>query len=276
MSLPVALSASPETLVLTAALAAAGFSSSFIGGVLGAGGGLVGIPILHFIFCQMGLTSAEAMQMTVGTTSFSMILSSALLSWKERKSPDIAWQPMLHWIIPVILGVTVAHLLGLGQNGDAMKLAFACVVTGVALYMSFGREEWRLFDEVPIGPVWWTMGVAFGLVCSLVGIGGGIIIIPLFVACGVSLRKAITSSMLLGLMIGLPASAFYLNMPTMDLPFTIGYVNMLAVVVLVAANFFGRPLGLWVQHKIPPQTLKRAFSAVLILTATRLFWTTLA
>lgn len=260
---------SPETLTFTAALAATGFSTSFLGGILGAGSGLVLIPIMQYLFTQMGLPSDAAMELTVGTTSFSMIFSSIMSSRREFNSGLIEWPAMKQWIIPVILGVTAAHTLGMA-NGGTMKIVFAAMMVLLSVYMLAGKEHWRLGDRVPLGPIWMSAGFVFGLVCSLAGIGGAIIAIPLMVSFGVSLRRAMASCVVLGLMVGIPSSWYYLQAPTLDAPFTLGYVNFLAAAVLVLTGQCGRPLGLWVQSKMHPEMLRKVFAGVLIVSATRL------
>ena len=147
MSLPLALSLSTESAPVVVALVAAGFSSSFIAGVLGAGGGLIAIPLLQAVIMRLGFDSTAAMELTVGTMSLGMIMMSALSSWRERRLGTIDWTPMKHWVLPVTLGVLSTHLLGLAQSGEAMKIAFALLVVGIAVYMLFGREEWRLREE---------------------------------------------------------------------------------------------------------------------------------
>lgn len=275
MSLSLALSVTPETLAFTAALAATGLSSSFIGGVVGAGGGLIAIPLTQYIFMQFGLDSPTAMLMTVGTMSLAMIFSSALATWREARGGLIEWDAMRAWIVPVLAGVVSMHALGLGQNGAVMKLAFAALVVGVAVYMMFGSDKWRLYEKVPLGPVWSALGLAFGFICSLVGTGGAIIAVPLLHACGVPLHRAITSSAVLGLMVGIPSAVFAISGPTLNLPATIGSVNFLAAGTLVAAGWLGRPLGLWVQRQMSADMLRKAFVGILLLSATRLCWMTL-
>ena len=276
MSLPLALSLSSETVTFGVALAAAGFSSSFVAGVLGAGGGLIAIPLLQAVLMRLGLDSTTAMELTVGTMSLGMVMMSFLSSLRESRLGTIDWEPMKHWIIPVTLGVLSTHLLGLAQSGEVMKITFALLVVVIAGYMMFGREEWKLYDKIPLGPVWWAMGLAFGFVCSLVGIGGSIVAIPLMVACGVSIHKAITSSVVLGMMVGIPSVLFYLQAPTIKLAGTVGYVNFWIAGLLMITGLLGRPVGLWVQRRIPAHHLRHAFSAVLVVAATRLCWESLA
>ncbi len=281
MSLPVALTSSPEMLVFTAALVATGFSTSFLAGVLGSGGGLILIPILQILFTTLGLSNAAAMELTVGSTAGSMILSSALSTWREcrpternrirHEATGMEWAPIMQWALPIMAAVIGMHWLGFSQNGHVMQGVFACVVLALGAYMLWGREEWRLFERVPLGPKWWAMGFAFGCICSLTGIGGGIIAIPLFVACGMSIHNAINSIVVLGIMVGIPSTWYYLQAPTIDMPGTIGYVNLLVVAILTVSSYYGRPLGIMLQRRLSPEILRRGFAAVLFITGTRLF-----
>lgn len=269
MSLPLALSVTPETVTFTAALAATGFSTSFLGGILGAGSGLVLIPILQYLFTMFGLSSDAAMELTVGTTSFSMIFSSAMSTRREINKGLIEWAAMKQWIVPVLLGVAATHMLGLA-TGYMMKLVFAAVMVLLSVYMLAGKEHWRLADRVPLGPKWMAVGFVFGFVCSLAGVGGAILAIPLLVSCGVPLARAMSSCVVLGLMIGIPSTFYYIQMPTINAPFTLGYINFLAAAVLFVTGQYGRPLGLWVQARMSPELLRKVFAALLVVSATRI------
>ncbi|MDB5559481.1 MAG: hypothetical protein JWQ36_2415, partial [Enterovirga sp.] len=58
-------------------------------------------------------------------------------------------------------------------------------------------------------------------------------------------------------------------------PFSLGYVNLVGVALIVPASMISAPWGVQLAHTIPPLMLKRAFAVFLALTAGRMFWSLL-
>lgn len=111
-----------------------------------------------------------------------------------------------------------------------------------------------------------TLGVAAGILSGIIGIGGGILLIPaLMYGFGQSQLKAQgTSLAILLLPVGLLAVVPYYRDGQIDIK----------LAALVAAGFalggwFG---GSWAQH-LPAVILRRGFAVLLVLVAAKLFFT---
>lgn len=111
-----------------------------------------------------------------------------------------------------------------------------------------------------------ALGVAAGVLSGIIGIGGGILLIPaLAYMYGMSQLKAQgTSLAILLLPVGLFAVIPYYRDGQIDIK----------IAALVAAGFaiggwFG---GTWAQH-LPAIVLRRSFAALLVIVAAKLFFT---
>jgi uncharacterized membrane protein YfcA len=262
------------SLALGAGLLAAGFSSSMISTMLGTGGGLIAIPVLQFIFMQVGLNSNDAMIMTVGTAAFAMMLTGprALVTYMKRDQLDWDLARNLFW--PTVLGCLASHMLGLTGSGMAMKILFAVMVTLVAIYMLFGGDKYHLTKTKPGNAVWWPFAFGLGVLCPLVGIGGALIAVPFMVACHVPLRRAIGTSAVITCAVGFMSFLTYMQITTPggDMPFTIGAVHILAGILFFLAGYVGIPVGIWLNNQFTTKQLRQLFSAVLLVSAARFFW----
>ena len=109
------------------------------------------------------------------------------------------------------------------------------------------------------------LGVAVGILSGVIGIGGGILIIPVLVyAFHMSQHKAQGTSLgALLLPIGLFAFLEYYRAGNVDVRAAIA----IAVGFLVG-GYFG---GVWAQH-ISDLALRRGFAVVLILVAVKMLW----
>ncbi len=55
-------------------------------------------------------------------------------------------------------------------------------------------------------------------------------------------------------------------------PFSLGYVNLAGLVLILPASALAAPLGARIAHAIPPLLLRRAFALFLFLTSLRMFY----
>jgi uncharacterized protein len=104
------------------------------------------------------------------------------------------------------------------------------------------------------------VGVAAGMLSGLVGLGGGVIIVPALVfLLGFSQHQATGTS--LGILL-LPAGIF----AVMNY-YKKGYIDIKVVLLIFAGFLIGGYLGSKISLSLPQTTLKKIFAVVLILSA---------
>jgi uncharacterized membrane protein YfcA len=109
------------------------------------------------------------------------------------------------------------------------------------------------------------VGLAAGTLSGMVGIGGGIIIVPALVYfLGFSQKLAQGTSLgILLLPIGLlGVIQFYKQ----------GYIDLRVVLVISAAFFFGSYFGSKIALSLPQETLKKVFAILMILIACKMLF----
>jgi uncharacterized membrane protein YfcA len=125
-------------------------------------------------------------------------------------------------------------------------------------------------------PGWMGMTAAallVGALSSLIGVGGGFLAIPLLTMCNVPMLNAIGTSAAIGLPLALSGTLGYIytglgkdHLPALSL----GYVYLPALAGIVIGTFVTVPYGARAAHRVPITTLKRIFSVVLIVLATKM------
>ncbi len=261
-----------ETVFLfTAAMLVAGVVAGLIAGLLGVGGGIVLVPILFYLFIGLGVAESIRMHMAVGT-SLTTIVATAASSTRahyRRGAIDIAllrsWGPWL--FIGAILGMVVFGKI----TSASLSVVFGVVALIVMVYMLLAREpEGEAADRFPRGPVRWLLGLIVGGVSSIMGIGGGTLSVPLLSIFRYPMRRAVATAAAIGLLISVPGAvgAFLNGRGHPDLPpFSIGYVNLLAFIILVPITGFVAPYGARIAHSINPRLLRLAFAVFLLFNA---------
>ncbi|WP_319530662.1 sulfite exporter TauE/SafE family protein [uncultured Cohaesibacter sp.] len=113
-------------------------------------------------------------------------------------------------------------------------------------------------------------GVCIGFFSALMGIGGGSFTVPLLSAYSVPPHKAVATSPGFGLMISIPGFLTFLA-TGWDLigkpPFTIGYVNLPTVALIVMTTMLTVPLGVRMAHALSPKHLRIVFACTILLLA---------
>lgn len=256
------------------ALFGAGLLAGFLGGVIGAGGGLIVVPVLYHTFEGLGVDPAVRMHMAVGTALAAVVpmaLLGARAHWlRGNVSPEI----FRKLVLPVLCGSTLAGAMAAGVKSRELSLVFALAATVVAVNLAF-RKSWVLRDGLP-GPVGsGLMGAAIGCISTLAGIGGATLTVPVLHAFRTPMPIAVGTAASLGAVVGLPgAIAFgFSGWGASGLPpGSFGYVNLAAAAILFPASAIAVSVGARFTRQVNERLLRMLFAMLLALTAVRMLW----
>lgn len=266
-----------------------GVAAGLFGSLLGLGGGLLIVPLLTLVFNLPLLTA-------VGVSLVCVIVTSGASAgvYLERRVANLRLGMVLELFtaIGALGGALAAFIL----PEDILELMFAALLVYVAVTMVRGRDREPESAEDPAaaaataaevaedssfiaalsGPGYRVRHLGLGAVGSVVagvtsallGIGGGLVKVPVMhVLMGVPLRVATATS---NLMIGITASAsaiIYLLRGGID-----PYVASPTAVGV----FFGASLGSRIAHRIDLRILRGLFVAILLYTSWQMLQRALA
>lgn len=259
------------------AMVIAGIAAGLIAGLLGVGGGIVLVPVLFYIFTVMGLDPDVRMHMAIGT-SLSTIVATAYSSSRAHHAKGAIDVDLLrNWGIFLLLGAIIGMVFFSMLKSSSLTLVFAIMTIMVALYMLLGptRAE-ESSGQLPTGLLRSLYGLLVGGLSSIMGIGGGTLSVPLLTLYHYPMRRAIGTAAAIGLVIAIPGTigAFIAGMHTSGRPpFSIGYVNVLAFILLIPITGYTAPIGARIAHSINPRYLRIAFAIFLIFNACNMLYT---
>lgn len=267
--------------IFIAAIAVAGVVAGLIAGLLGVGGGLVLVPVLFYLFQQMGVDPSVALHVAIGT-SLSTIIATALSSSRAHyKKGGVDTELLKHWGPWLVIGALIAMSLFSSIKSAALGIIFSVITFSIAMYMLFGSSRKNADDSVgdfPQGPVRWISGLAVAGLSTIMGIGGGSLTVPLLSYFKYPMRKAVGTSAAVGLLIALPGAVGAvlagLGQPNLP-PFSFGYVNVIAFAILIPITAFVAPYGARLAHSANPRHLRYAFSGFLLFNASNMLYTAL-
>ncbi len=163
-----------------------------------------------------------------------------------------------------MLGAYVASLIG----GNVLKIVFGSVVIVGSLRMLTAKlpeVQEKPIDKI-LPYVFW--GIVIGFFCGFIGIGGGVLIVPVMVlALKFDIHKAIGTSTAVMIFTSIGGVISYivngLNASGLP-PYSLGYVNILQWMCLAGTSIPMAQLGVKVAHKLPSKQLKYIFAVVKI------------
>jgi uncharacterized membrane protein YfcA len=246
---------------------AGGLLTGLLAGLFGIGGGGIIVPVLYEVFGALGVPADVRLQLCVGT-SIAIIVPTNIRSFVAHYRKGAVLMELVRIAaIPAVLGVAIGSTIAAFAPAAVLKLAFVVIATIVACKLLFGRESWRLGNDLPrVGIV--AYGFVVGLAASLMGISGGSISNLILTLYGKPIRQAVATSAGLGVPItiagvlgymlaGLPHQA---EMP----PLSIGFVSFVGIVLMAPVSSITAPYGARLAHVLPPRGLEIAFGLFLI------------
>nr|WP_186393861.1 MULTISPECIES: sulfite exporter TauE/SafE family protein [unclassified Pannonibacter] len=261
-----------ETLGLVAALVASGIIAGLMAGLFGIGGGAVLVPVFYQFLAIVGVDEAVRMHVAVAT-SLGIIVPTSLRSFFAHKARGAVDMELLKsWLIPLPLGVVAASLVAAHVSGQGLKGIFAVIAVAVSLRMFFNRDSWRLGSDIPGFPIRPLCGALIGFFSTLMGIGGGVMNNTFMTLYGRPIHQAVATSAGTGVLISIPGviGMVWAGWGEPLLPqFSLGYVNLLGVAVIMPLTTLAAPYGVKLAHRMPKRALELAFGTFLMLVAIR-------
>lgn len=254
--------------------AAVGVFAGLLSGTLGLGGGVVVVPALLYLFAGMGFAPDTLAQQAVAT-SLATIIVTSISSVRAHARLGNLRPALVGSMTPgVALGAFTGAFVAASMSGVLLMRLFGvlAIVVAVQMFLSGRRKVTEAPERLPAAPVLFGSGTVIGVIAAMFGIGGGSLTVPLLSAWRVRMQEAVATSSACGLPIALAGCfGFILAGWRLDLPAgSLGYVYLPAVVGIVVTSYPAATFGARIAHRLPATTLKRMFSAALLLIGLRL------
>lgn len=251
-----------------------GLFVGFFAGLLGIGGGLMLVTLMVYLFTLQGFPADRLLHLALGTSIASIVFTSISSLRAHHKHGAVRWD-ILRVAIP---GLVVGTLLGT-VVADLLKSKYLAIFFVIFVYFSavqmFANVKPKPTRQLP-GKTGMTLAaIIVGVVSSLVGVGGGVMTIPLMSLYNVPMRQAIGTSAAMGLPIAIAGTVGFVatglgkdHLP----PLSVGYVYLPALVGIVIGTFVTVPRGARAAHAMPVARLKKIFAVILFVLATKMLW----
>lgn len=254
-----------------------GVFAGTLSGLLGVGGGIIVVPTLIFCFQSVHLfTDALIMHVAVGTSLAIMIFTSLSSANAYYRRGFIVWPVFIRFLPGLCVGMIAGSMIAKQLSSHLLIMLFALFLIIIAVYLFFSKPEkitpksikhtYPLLRELVIIVV----AILIGLLSTIFGIGGGLLMVPFFLLIGLEMHEASGTSSICGVPISIIGTivltiAGWDAIQNSPLPAgTIGYVYWPAATMVSLTSIIFAPIGARLSIRFRPITLKRILACLLI------------
>jgi uncharacterized protein len=274
------------TLAALLALAAVGFAVGFLSGLVGIGGGVLIVPFLYFFYAHSawsGVTLPVSLHATVAhATSLFIIVPTALAgTLTYARSELVAWRVAVPVALFSMLAAAAGALVAARVPPELLKLAFGAFLSFTAVQLvrrrATGPAVPMRLGLLTAG----TAGVLVGLLSALLGVGGGLVAIPLLIyLIRLDVAKVAATSLAIVAFAATAGTITYMTAglangaDALDAGY-VGYVHVLAALPMVPGAMLAARWGARLNQRLDAARLRWVFSLLFLLIGARLVITNL-
>lgn len=263
-----------------------GVFAGFVSGLLGVGGGFLMVPLQYFLLSSEGIDPSLAMVVSVATSLAIIIPTASTGAYRHQKVNKGIVKPGITLGIFGIVGSFAGGLLAVYIPTYYLQIVFSILLIGVAINMireslkTDAEEDSNDSDDGKSAALigfnvfaFVCVGFAVGILSGLLGVGGGIFIIPILTMIfGFKLTKAIgTSSVYISLTaIGGVISYIYSGWAVNPLSLSLGYVSLINWILIVLFSVPMASLGAKLVYKVSEKKLKIVFAILIFFIAAKM------
>ena len=249
------------------ALLVTGCVVGFAAGLLGIGGCFIMVPVQYWVYTGMGVDPDIAIKIAFGTNLFVVLPTAISGALAHNSKGAVLWKAALYLGSCGLIGAVAGSTIASHIPGFVLKIMFGAVILAGGIRMLTAKPP-KIDDEPQDNPLFWILwGLPIGLVTGLVGIGGGVVMIPVMTlflrfkmhqAVGTSTAVMIFAS--IGGLIGYIINGW--GVPGIPSPH-LGYLHIWSGLALAVTSIFMAQVGARAAHLLPAKQLKLIFIVVM-------------
>ena len=256
------------TLVNILILIGSGIVAGFAGGMLGLGGAFIMTPLQYLVYTNMGLSPDIAIKTAFGTSLLVIMTTAISGAWRHHLQGAIKWRVALvmggSGLAFGLIGATLSSHI----PGNILKIVFGVIGIASAVRMLINMREQENAEPVDKPWIWVLWAVPIGLLSGILGVGGGVLMVPVMViALKFKINEAAANSLAVMIITSIGGIIGYIISGigvAGRLPYSIGYVDTVSWILLAVPAAVMAQVGAIVSHRIPRKWLTGIFVIVLL------------
>ena len=244
-----------------------GSFGGFMSGYLGVGGGIIYVPVLDY-FLSKYFHDTELVKAVLANSLFVIMFSAAVASYKQYKLGNLFFKEILQTLLPGIVSVVILQILinrGTWYSRDVFLYFFLTMLLFVVFKMFLSKPKAIIAESTKADNYKYNITGAFaGIVTAMSGLGGGVIMTPVFTEwMKLDIKKA--SAISTGVILGFAIVIGILNLNAVPQNyvnnFQFGYILLPIALPLIIGTFLFAQMGVKTAQKSKSQTIRIIFAS---------------
>ena len=230
------------------------------------------VPAFAWLFHSQGFSPDILMQTAVGTSLSTIVVTGAASVRAHHRRGAVRWTVFRRFAPGFVVGALVGTLTVEMLASSTLQRVFGLFAVLVGVHIGSGRQP-APHRRLPNRTGLVLAGSVIGSISTVVGIGGGNLLVPFLLWCNTPVRIAIGTAAAAGLPIAAVGAALLMlgGIGEPGLPrWSTGFVYWPAFLGVAVMSAMFAPLGARLAHSIPTGTLKRGFGLFLCLVGVRM------
>jgi len=260
------------------ALVVTGIGVGFASGLLGVGGCFIMVPVQYWVYTSMGMDPKIAILVAFGTNLAVVFPTAMSGAYGHSKKGAVLWRAAIVLGITGAIGAVIGSIIAVHLPAKVLTTVFGLVILAGAIRMLTAKPP-RVEEKPNQNPATLAAwGIILGVVTGLIGIGGGVLMVPVMaVILRFGMHRAVGSSTAVMIFTSLGGlTGYILNglnagiYGVYPIGHLVGYFNPESWLALAATSVLMAQAGVRVAHRLPAKQLKYIFVAVMIYMALKM------
>jgi uncharacterized protein len=267
------------TIAALLALAVVGCAVGFLAGLVGIGGGVLIVPFLYFFYGHAGWSGVDLPQSLHATvahaTSLFIIVPTAVVgTLTYARAGLVAWRAVLPIAGFSMIAAAAGALVAARVPQETLRLGFGVFLVFTAANLIAPRPQSSggpLRLSMPLAAL---TGGLVGILSALLGVGGGLVAIPLLIyVVRLDVEQVAATSLAIVVLAATSGTLTYVlaGLGAENLPMgSIGYVHIAAALPMLPGAMLAARLGAKANQRMDPRHLRWTFAAMFLVLGVRL------
>lgn len=249
------------------ALLVTGIGVGFASGLLGVGGCFIMVPVQFWALKSIGVDPTIAIRIAFGTNLLVVLPTAFSGAMAHHRKGAVQWRAGVAFGIAGAIGAFGGAFIASHLSGTVLTTAFGITVILGGIRMLTAKPP-KVTDEPSESLTAFILwGIPLGIVSGIIGIGGGVLMIPIMVyGLKFKMHQAVGTSTALMIFTAIGgALSYWINgLGVAGLPpYSTGYLNWYQWVILAGVSMPWAVVGANTAHLLPAKQLKYLFIAVM-------------
>ena len=251
-----------------------GVFAGLLAGLFGIGGGIIVVPCLAAIFSYYKVFPYDLiMHITIGTSLAIMIITISSSLYAHHKHNYVLWKLFLRLLPGIAIGVIIGTACAKYLSTNILEILLGIFLLLISIRMLLFTKI-KSSSKLPKQPWLSLISTIIGTISGLLGIGGGVMLIPFLTHCNIPTRQIPGTTSACTLVVAIIGTIGFIltGWKITTIPYSTGYIYWPAVLSVAIGSMLFVPVGVKLAAHLNIIILKRIFAIFLLLASINLLF----